>query len=101
MPGLLERLFGPRSSTRDYRRGPKLAGLDPVAERGVELQRRYWTANPDELAQLEAQAFDRLDPPALLRLHHLRCLALLDAGDATLRRGLLAPVAERPSEIEL
>lgn len=102
MPGLLERLFGPpRSSSRDYRRGPKLGGLDPVAERGVELQRRYWTANPDELAQLEAVAFERLEPPALLRLHHLRCLALLDAGDATLRRGLLAPIAERPSQAEL
>lgn len=102
MPGLLERLFGPpRSTPRDYRRGPKLGGLDPVAERGVELQRRYWTSNPEELAQLEAHAFDRLEPAALLRLHHLRCLALLDAGDATLRRGLLAPVAERPSQAEL
>lgn len=98
---LLERLFGPRPVARDYRQGPKLAGLDPVAERAVALQKRYWTPNPEELALLEAQRFETLEPHALLRLHHLRCLGLLDARDGMLRRGLLAPVAERPSETEL
>lgn len=102
MSGLLERLFGPRRPiARDYRQGPKLAGLDPVAERAVALQKRYWTANADELALLEAQRFETLEPRELLRLHHLRCLALLDARDGIVRRGLLAPLAERPSEAEL
>ncbi len=102
MPGLLERLFGsPRPAPRDYRRGPKLGGLDPVAQRGIELQKRYWTPNPEELAGLETRRPESLDPAKLLRLHHLRCLALLDAGDATLRRALLAPIAERPDETEL
>ncbi|MFO7566291.1 MAG: hypothetical protein R6X02_26850 [Enhygromyxa sp.] len=102
MPRLLERLFGPpRPLARDYRRGPKLAGLDPVSERAVALQKRYWSPNPDELAALEARAFESLDPRELLRLHHLRCLALLDARDAILRRALLAPKAERPAPAQL
>jgi hypothetical protein len=102
MPGLFERLFGPpRPIARDYRQGPKLAGLDPVAERAVALQKRYWTPSPEELALLEARRFETLGPRELLRLHHLRCLELLDAGDGTLRRGLLAPIAERPSAAEL
>jgi len=105
MPGLLERLFGPpRSAVRDYRSGPKLGGLDPISERAIALQKRYWTANPAERAALEATAFEALSPAQRLRLHHLRCLALLDpmqGGDPVLRRGLLAPVAERPSDAEL
>ena len=100
--GWLERLFGPpRAVARDYRQGPKLAGLDPVAERAVALQKGYWTGNAEELALLEARRFETLDSRELLRLHHLRCLALLDARDGILRRGLLAPIAERPSEAEL
>lgn len=101
MASLLERLFGPpRPLARDYRQGPKLVGLDPVAERAVALQKRYWTPNPEELALLEARRFNTLEPRELLRLHHLRCLALLDARDGILRRGLLAPIAERPSATE-
>ena len=97
MPGLLQRLFGPpRTPTRDYRRGPKLAGLDPVAERGVALQKQYWSAAPDELAALAARE-PELTPAERLRLHHLRCIALLDAHDGLLRRSLLAPESERPS----
>jgi hypothetical protein len=97
MPGLFERLFGsPRAVARDYRQGPKLAGLDPISERCVALQKAYWAPAPAELAQLEAIAFEQLRGPELLRLHHLRILALLDARDAVLRRGLLAPAAERP-----
>jgi hypothetical protein len=99
MASLLERLFGPpRPVVRDYRQGPKIVGLDPVAERAVDLQKRYWTANPEELALLEARRFETLESRELLRLHHLRCLALLDARDGILRRGLLAPVAERSAK---
>lgn len=102
MPGLLERLFGsPRATARDYRLGPRLAGLDPLAERAITLQKRYWSPSPDELAALEARRLDSLGARELLRLHHLRCLALLDARTMILRRGLLAPLAERPSEAEL
>jgi hypothetical protein len=101
MPGLLERLFGPRRPERDYRRGPKLAGLDAVSERGVELQKRYWSPAPEEQRDLEGRGFAALDWPGKLRLHHLRCLALLDARDGVLRRGLLAPAEERPPTEEL
>jgi hypothetical protein len=97
MPGLLERLFGPRRPQRDYHRGPKLAGIDPIGERAIGLQKRYWSPAPDELRELEGRGLGAIDWPEKLRLHHLRCLALLDAGEGLLRRGLLAPVAERPS----
>jgi hypothetical protein len=100
MSSLLERLFGrPRPVARDYRQGPKLAGLDPVAERAIALQKRYWTPNPEELALLEAQRFETLSSRERMRLHHLRCLALLET--PSLRHGLLAPIAERPSAAEL
>lgn len=101
MPGLLERLFGPRRPQRDYHRGPKLAGIDPIGERAIGLQKRYWSPAPDELRELEGRGLPALDWAEKLRLHHLRCLALLDAGDGLLRRGLLAPAAERPSASEL
>lgn len=102
MPGLLERLFGrPRAVPRDYRSGPKLGGLDPVSERAIALQKRYWSPNPAELTALEARELQSLTPNELLRLHHLRCLAVLEGRDGILRRGLLAPVAERPSDDEL
>jgi hypothetical protein len=102
MPGLLERLFGPRRpQQRDYHRGPKLVGLDPIGERAIELQKRYWSPAPEQLQELEERGLAALDWPDKLRLHHLRCLALLDAADGVLRRGLLAPQAERPSASEL
>lgn len=101
MPGLLERLLGPRRQKRDYHRGPKLAGLDPIGERAIGLQKRYWSPAPDELRDLEGRGLAALDWPEKLRLHHLRCLALLDAGDGALRRGLLAKTSERPSASEL
>lgn len=101
MPGLLERLFGRRSSPpkRDYHEGPKLAGLDEATARAIELQKRYWRDDPAERAALEEQArtgsggasgLGGLDWPDALRLHHLRCLELLDA-TPHLREQLLAP----------
>jgi hypothetical protein len=101
MPGLLERLFGPRRPQRDYHRGPKLAGIDPIGERAIGLQKRYWSPAPEELLELEGRGLGALDWVEKLRLHHLRCLALLDAHEGVLRRGLLAPVAERPGADEL
>jgi hypothetical protein len=99
--GLLERLLGPHRPQRDYHRGPKLAGLDAVSERAIELQKRYWSLDADELRELEGRGFAALSWAQKLRLHHLRCLALLDAGDGALRRELLAPVDERPTPREL
>jgi hypothetical protein len=101
MPGLLERLFGPRRPQRDYHRGPKLAGIDPIGERAIGLQKRYWSPAPDELGELEGRGLAALDWPEKLRLHHLRCLALLDAREGLLRRDLLAPAAERPGAVDL
>lgn len=111
MPRLLERLFGPAKPRRDYAEGPKLAGLDAVSEAAIALQKRYWRDDPDERAELEArlgEAPTGIGGPegeaswaARLRLHHLRCLALLDAEDLLLRRALLAPEAERPSPAQV
>ncbi len=72
-----------------------LAGLDPISERAIALQKAYWQSAPDELAELEARA----EPSwtERLRIHQLRCLAWLDADEGRLRRALLAPPAERPS----
>jgi hypothetical protein len=101
MPGLLERLFGPRRPQRDYHRGPKLAGIDPIGERAIGLQKRYWSPAPDELRELEGRGLAAIDWVEKLRLHHLRCLALLDGCDGLLRRGLLASAPERPGADEL
>jgi hypothetical protein len=92
--GLFERLFGAKSPTRDYQRGPTLAGLDPISARAIDLQKAYWRAQPDELRELAS----RVEPSwaERLRMHHLRCLDWLDADDGLLRRTLLAPPAERP-----
>lgn len=92
MRALLERLFGAKPTTRDYLRGPTLAGLDAIAQRAVALQKDYWRANPSELASLE-----QLAAPSFaerLRLHHLRCLAWLSES-AALQQALLAPAGER------
>ena len=97
MPGLLDRLFGSPRPRRDYQRGPTLAGLDAISLAAIELQKRYWTPNPDELAELEARTRSDLDWPEHLRLHHLRCLAWLDARDGAARAALLAPAGERPA----
>jgi hypothetical protein len=101
MPGLLERLFGPRRPQRDYHRGPKLAGIDPIGERAIALQKRYWAPAPEELGELEGRGLAGIDWGDKLRLHHLRCLALLDGREGVLRRGLLAPVDERPRVEEI
>lgn len=92
MRALLERLFGTKPTTRDYLRGPTLAGLDPIAQRAVALQKAYWRADPAELATLE-----QLAEPSFaerLRLHHLRCMAWLSES-AALQQALLAPASER------
>ncbi|MFV8753726.1 hypothetical protein ACNOYE_24490 [Nannocystaceae bacterium ST9] len=95
MRRLFDRLFGSKAAARDYSRGPQLAGLDPISARAIALQKAYWQSNPDELRELETRA----EPSwaERLRLHHLRCLAWLDADEGRLRRALLAPAGERPS----
>ena len=100
MPGLFQRLFGPRVVERDYHAGPKLAGLDALTERAIGLQKSYWRPDPEQLAELEGRGFAQLEWAEKLRTHHLRCLALLDANDDLLRRALLAPASERPPASE-
>ncbi len=99
MPAFWQRIFGgsPKPPPRDLQRGPKLAGLDPISERAIALQKAYWSPAPDELAALEAIPASERSWPDALRRHHLLCLALLDTADGLLRRAMLAPIAERPS----
>lgn len=106
MPGWLSRLLGSRASAQpDYWAGPKLAGLDPVSERAIELQKAYWRlddAAQAEREQLEGRGLTALDWPEALRLHHLRCLVALDADDGSLRRRLLAATPpERTGDVDL
>ena len=51
----------------------------PEFLRAVELQRAYWTGNPEEQARLEARVLSTLTWPERLRLHHLLCLERLDS----------------------
>ena len=72
----------------------------PEFVRAAEMQRAYWTHDPQEQAELEARGAERLDWRERLRLHHLICLQRLDTGPeravATEKcrqtvRGLIAP----------
>ena len=45
----------------------------------MQLQRTYWTYNPDEKAALLARYPDSLSWSEILRLHHLTCLELLSS----------------------
>ncbi|NJK31548.1 MAG: hypothetical protein HC927_03535, partial [Deltaproteobacteria bacterium] len=98
MASLWQRIFGSRPPARDYWRGPKLAGIDAISERAIALQKAYWTVAPDELARLEAIPVAELEWAEALRMHHLLCLALIDAADGLLRKDLLAPIDERSSD---
>lgn len=51
----------------------------PEFLQAVELQRAYWTSNPEEQARLEARGLSALTWPERLRLHHLHCLERLDS----------------------
>ncbi|NVB40276.1 hypothetical protein G6O69_20710 [Pseudenhygromyxa sp. WMMC2535] len=108
MPRLLARLFGGSKPARDYSAGPKLAGLDPVSEAAIALQKAHWRLSLDELDELEARAakegLTALPWPEALRLHQLRCLATLHGGSAgqpnaasEARRRLLGPEDDRPA----
>ena len=66
--GLLSRLFGGRSG------GEATPSTDQNAEHAIRLQQRYWTFDPDELADLLAQGPDSLEWGERLRLHHLLCM---------------------------
>lgn len=99
MPGLLDRLFGPRAPALDYQRGPRLAGVDAITARAIELQKAYWRPNPERWRELEGQGLDALDWPDRLRLHHQRCLALLDVDNGALRHALLAPASEASTAV--
>ncbi len=76
--GLFDWLFGRKSATPSPPAAPP-TGLSEF-DRAVELQRAYWTYNPDEHAQLEREGVDALEWSRLLRLHHLACLRRLRAG---------------------
>ncbi len=52
----------------------------PDFVRAAEMQRAYWTHDPDEMGQLAAQGVDRLSFRDLLRLHHLTCLERVEPG---------------------
>lgn len=88
--GLFDRLFGKQpaahaSNPVDEDDDLRPTGSQPIHGppefvRAVELQRAYWTHNPDQQARLEASAIEQLGWPELLRLHHLICLERLHAG---------------------
>lgn len=52
----------------------------PEFVRAAEMQRAYWTHDPDEQARLEARGADRLEWRERLRLHHLICLQRIGSG---------------------
>jgi len=54
-------------------RGEPIDG-PPEFVRAAEMQRAYWTHDPDEQAQLEARGVEQLGFSELLRLHHLTCM---------------------------
>ncbi len=53
----------------------------------VELQRAYWTHDPDEQSRLEVAGVGSLGWRDLLRLHHLHCLARAAPGPARAASG--------------
>lgn len=52
----------------------------PEFVRAVEIQREYWTHNPEEQAELESRPYEELDWRERLRLHHLICLQRVNGG---------------------
>ena len=64
----------------------------PDFVRVAEIQRSYWTHNPQEQAQLEARGVDRLGWRERLRLHHLYCIE--HAGPAPQRKAAAAKCRE-------
>lgn len=51
----------------------------PEFVRAAEMQRAYWTHDPQEQARLEARSAESLDWRERLRLHHLVCMQRLGA----------------------
>ena len=86
--GFFDRLFGkkrgapaPADEDEDVRpTGSQPVHGPPEFVRAVELQRAYWTHDPEEQARLEARGVDQLGWRERLRLHHLLCLQRLQPG---------------------
>lgn len=88
--GFFDRLFGkrpvapvPSGRVEDEDVQPNGSGPihgPPEFVRAAEMQRAYWTHNPEEQARLEARGAEQLDWRERLRLHHLICLQRLNAG---------------------
>lgn len=108
--GFFDRLFGKKLSAPARSEPGEDDGIQPTDSqpihgppefvRAVEIQRAYWTHNPQEQAQLEARRSEELDWRERLRLHHLISLQRLNTGPeraaATEKcrhtvRGLIAP----------
>lgn len=60
-------------------RGEPIHG-PPDFVRAAEMQRAYWTHDPDEQRQLETRGIERLGFRDLLRVHHLTCMERVEAG---------------------
>jgi hypothetical protein len=110
--GFFERLFGKNTAALSSDSATDADDLDdlesirptaaqpidgpPELVRGAELQRRYWTHDADEQAELEKRGFEQLDWRERLRLHHLTCLQRLDiAGDRTVAAQKCRTIAQR------
>lgn len=88
--GFFDRLFGKRPAApvpselgegEDIRpTGTQRIHGPPEFVRAAEMQRAYWTHDPQEQAQLESRGAEQLDWRERLRLHHLICLQRLNAG---------------------
>lgn len=78
--------------------GPRGGPIEgpPDFVRAAEMQRAYWTHNPQEQHRLEARGVEKLGFSDLLRLHHLTCLERLRPGaDRAANEEKLRPILRR------
>ncbi len=83
--GFLNKLFGKKSASpaqpeKDKGNAASTVDAPPEFIKAVELQKAYWKHQPEEQANLEQQGFNQLNWRERLRLHHLNCLDMLNAG---------------------
>ena len=99
---MLKRLFGAgRRREADAGGEPKLSGLDPTAQRAVELQKAYWRFDADEYDALWARGVTELSWKECFRLHHLGVLRRVEeVGLSRLVEGTALPEATA-AELEM